>query len=95
MCRRYPALSKFVDSIVDFLPLPQVESPIPPGKKRVRWRCVRVNPVRLSILKELHKQCGKMLFDDFDELEPGAIEQLEQQLQSEANPNAETLDLRQ
>ncbi|KAI0418825.1 hypothetical protein F5X98DRAFT_336425 [Xylaria grammica] len=40
------------------------EPPVPYGKKRVRWTC----------------QCGTRLFDDFVELKPGAIENLEAEL---------------
>ncbi|RWA08278.1 hypothetical protein EKO27_g6831 [Xylaria grammica] len=44
---------------------PLREPPVPYGKKRVRWTC----------------QCGTRLFDDFVELKPGAIENLEAELQ--------------
>ena len=30
----------FVDCLLDFLALPSWESPLPPGKDRVRWKCV-------------------------------------------------------
>ncbi|KAI1170182.1 hypothetical protein F4777DRAFT_134604 [Nemania sp. FL0916] len=44
--------------------MPMWEPPVPDGKKRVKWTC----------------RCGTPLFDDFTELKPRAIENLEAEL---------------
>ncbi|KAI1122390.1 hypothetical protein F5Y10DRAFT_76075 [Nemania abortiva] len=49
--------------------MPSWEPPVPKGKKRVRWIC----------------QCGTRLFDDFVELQPGMVENLEAELQQHAS----------
>ncbi|KAH7186959.1 hypothetical protein DER44DRAFT_801137 [Fusarium oxysporum] len=57
------SLPDFVNYVLDFLP--SWESPVPPGKGRVRWKC----------------KCGANLYDDFIELEPGSLKDLEVELQ--------------
>ncbi|KAF1999665.1 hypothetical protein P154DRAFT_216672 [Amniculicola lignicola CBS 123094] len=60
-----PSLPLLVDLVLQNLPFLSSEPPVPEGKVRARWKC----------------QCGMPLFDDFTELEYGAVEELEQELQ--------------
>jgi serine/threonine protein kinase len=47
----FPAsLPDFVDYLMDSLPLPSWELPVPPVKARVRWKCVRESFSRLVVL---------------------------------------------
>ncbi|KAL8977291.1 MAG: hypothetical protein Q9205_006874 [Flavoplaca limonia] len=57
------------------------EAFIPPGKTRIRWTC----------------RCGKSLYDDFEELRPGAARDLEIALNqpSQQNPGGERPNRRQ
>jgi hypothetical protein len=43
-------LPKFVDYLLDAVPLPSWEVQAPPGKGRVRWTCVRASCFRLEVL---------------------------------------------
>jgi hypothetical protein len=43
-------LPKFVDYLLDAVPLPSWEVQAPPGKGRVRWTCVRASCYRLEVL---------------------------------------------
>ncbi|KAK0726060.1 tRNA synthetases class I (M)-domain-containing protein [Lasiosphaeris hirsuta] len=71
------SLPDFVDYLLELLPLPLREPPIPPGKGRVKWKC----------------KCGANLYDDFTELEPGSLKDLEAELQA-ANTSGSQSDRR-
>jgi hypothetical protein len=67
------SLPDFVDYLFGFLPLPSWEPPVPPGKGRVRWKC----------------KCGTSLYDDFTELEPGSLQDLETELRTANNGDSQ------
>jgi hypothetical protein len=39
------SLPEFVDYLLEFIPFPSWELPIPPGKSRVRWKCVCISRI--------------------------------------------------
>ena len=58
------------------------EPPLEQGKQRVCWRCVRISSVFYPIVHGLTEpqRCGHYLYDNFKELRPGALNDLEQML---------------
>lgn len=69
------------------------ESSISRGKTRIRWTCVSLHrmPNSLPQLLIISQRCGKSLYDDFEELRPGAARDLEIVLNqpSQQNPGRE------
>ena len=59
----------------------KLEPRVAAGKKRVRWICVSrvVNTVSINA-NMLKSSCGRPLCDDFQEVQPGAIAKLQQDL---------------
>jgi hypothetical protein len=76
-----PSLPVLVESLLQYLPVPYFEPPIPSGKRRARWRCVCSFKLPFFISDSV-QGCGVRLFDDFTELYPGGMQELETDLQS-------------
>ena len=57
------------------------EPPVAPGNKRVHWKCVCTELNTLLLLQANTCQaCGRMFHDDFTEIEPGAVDEVQKSL---------------
>jgi len=96
---RTPALPKSLPLLLDLISEKLLffysEPPLPDGQVRVRWKCVG-SPVekRQRTVTNPAKTCGTRLFDDFVELEPGSLGELQGWLQ-QSSPDEESGEMDQ